>query len=139
LLICHGILHTATCISFSTLIFYRYIFQFFAASPGVIPRLPGRRDTQFVNLWTLVQVSPHYGPRTASGCAYKADIPKGVHKCFKFGKHCTGGIRQRVHGLRSQLFSLFSKNEGKLIKSPVCLCLSVCPPLIAFESLGRSS
>jgi hypothetical protein len=34
-------------------------------------------------------------------------------------------------------FSLLSKNESKLIKSPVCL--SLCSPLITFEWLGRLS
>jgi hypothetical protein len=33
------------------------------------------------------------------------------------------------------LLSMLSKNESRLIKSPVCL--SLCPPLIAFELLGR--
>jgi hypothetical protein len=37
------------------------------------------------------------------------------------------------------LFSLASKNESRLIKSPVCLCVSVCHPLITFEPLGRLS
>jgi hypothetical protein len=35
------------------------------------------------------------------------------------------------------IFSLFSKNESRLIKSPVCL--SVGPLLITFEPLGRIS
>jgi hypothetical protein len=37
------------------------------------------------------------------------------------------------------VFSLLSKNESILIKSSVCVsvCLSVCPPLITFETLGR--
>jgi hypothetical protein len=32
-------------------------------------------------------------------------------------------------------FSLLSRNERRLVKSPVCL--SVCPPLITFEPLRR--
>jgi hypothetical protein len=43
--------------------------------------------------------------------------------------------------LKRHIFSLLSKNESKLIKSPVCLCMSVsvCPPLITFEPHGRFS
>jgi hypothetical protein len=35
------------------------------------------------------------------------------------------------------IFSLLSKNESRLVKSPSCL--SVCPPLITFEALRRFS
>jgi hypothetical protein len=35
------------------------------------------------------------------------------------------------------LFSLLSKNESRLVKSPVslCVCVSLCPPLITFEMI----
>jgi hypothetical protein len=51
--------------------------------------------------------------------------------------------------LNNSVFSLLSKNENRLIKSPVCVCVCVClsvclsvcvcVPLITFEPLGRFS
>jgi uncharacterized membrane protein YjjB (DUF3815 family) len=39
--------------------------------------------------------------------------------------------------VQTEIFSILSKNESRFIKSPVCL--SVCPPIITFELLSKSS
>jgi hypothetical protein len=49
----------------------------------------------------------------------------------KFLNFLSGGKFWGYVGTKAEpLFNLLSKNESKLIKSPVCLCLFVCPPLI---------
>jgi hypothetical protein len=44
-----------------------------------------------------------------------------------------------VSGLAIRVFSLLSKSESRLIKSPVCVCVCVCvcvgPPLITLNCL----
>jgi hypothetical protein len=65
---------------------------------------------------------PHLVPRSRMSRLYTSSPPKRLRgvlwDCFSF-------------------FSLLSKNETGLIKSPACL--SVCPPLITFEPIGGFS
>jgi hypothetical protein len=48
---------------------------------------------------------------------------------------------ESISWLHFNRFSLLSKNESRLIKSPLCMsvCVFVCPPLITFKPLGRFS
>jgi hypothetical protein len=61
------------------------------------------------------------------------DFVHYVSRCAAVILYCFAFLLQ----LQCFLFNLLSKNESRLIKSPVCL--SVSPPLITFELLGRIS
>jgi hypothetical protein len=55
----------------------------------------------------------------------------------KFIGHLTNNMPEKIYlWSRLVIFSLLSKNESRLIKSPVCLCV---PPLITSDLLGRFS
>jgi hypothetical protein len=51
---------------------------------------------------------------------------------IKFPKCHVYQIYLRQWTMSKTVFSLLSKNESRLIKSPACLCVCVCPPLITF-------
>jgi hypothetical protein len=76
-----------------------------------------RKNTTHANVQTSTKVNFH---------EFKQDIDFDGNPCFSV---------PATHIFT--IFSPLSKNESKLMKSPVCL--SMCPPLITFELPGRSS